>query len=173
MASALKSLLKEKPTIEDIQRCVKELQTDGVRGVAVLACALLEDVLRLAILNKMVDLTKDEQDRLFVGITPIGTLSAKTQIAYAFGIIDPATRNDLNVMREIRNGITHTTLNITFDTPEIANLCNNLNCLSPSSPSSSPAKPFLISKAKTPRERYVAAAEILMLELIATFANRL
>lgn len=46
MASALKKLVKEPPTKDDINRAVKELNTDGVRGCAVLAHALLEDMLR-------------------------------------------------------------------------------------------------------------------------------
>lgn len=82
---------------EDITEALKELQTDGPRGTAVLAAALLEDVLQLAILSKMRILKPDEEDRLFVGQGPLATLSTKIQIGYALSIYGPKTCHDLDV----------------------------------------------------------------------------
>lgn len=158
MASALKKLVKEPPTKDDINRAVKELNTDGVRGCAVLAHALLEDMLRQCILANMTDLNKDEQDRLFVGSGPLSSFSSKIQLAYAFKIIGTKTRHDLDTIREIRNAIAHTSLKIDFDTPEVASLCAGLHCLNVAKESR--------DSNFTPRQKFVVATKILMIHFI-------
>lgn len=165
MASALKKLLRERPTTEDIERCMEELQTDGPRGAAVLACALLEDVLRLAIINKMVQLSREDHDTLFTGLGPLASFRAKTQVAYALGIIGPKTRHDLDSMREIRNGLAHTGLKIDFHTPEVAALCGGLHALS------LVAKPVDKPGPLPPRNQYTGVAKVLMIRLIGTFSR--
>ena len=164
MASGLKKLLRDRPTGDDITRCVEELSTDGPRGTAALACALLEDVLRVALVAKMVTLSKDEHDKMFTGTGPLSSLWAKTQMAYALGIIGPKTRHDLDSIRDIRNALAHTVLKVGFDTPEVAALCKGLHTLS------------TIEKSHTttlsnPRSQYVAVTRALMLRLVGTFAK--
>jgi hypothetical protein len=161
MTSSLKKLLKKRPSGEDIVRCVKELSTDGERGAAVLSSALLEDLTRLAIVTKMVDLTPEEHDRLFVGAGPLSSFSTKIQIAYALGLIGRRTRHDLDAIREIRNAFAHTNLEIGFETPEVAAQCNGLHCLSALD------EPEDIAKASTPRKKFEAATKILMLHLVS------
>jgi DNA-binding MltR family transcriptional regulator len=165
MASALKKRLRERPTTADITRCVQELESDGTRGAAVLACALLEDLLRLSILNKLVDLSKEDHDLLFTGTGPLASLWATTQIAFAMGIIGPKTKHDLNSMREIRNALAHTSLKIDFDTPEVAVLCGGFHTLS------AIEEPADKAKALTARGKYTAVTKALMIRLIGTFAK--
>jgi DNA-binding MltR family transcriptional regulator len=161
MTSALKKLLKEKPTKDDISRCVNELTTDGTRGTAVLAAALLEDLLRLCILTKMVELSKDEHDRLFIGAGPLSSFSTKTQFAYALGTIGPRVRHDLDSIREIRNALAHTNLKIDFDTPEVAALCAGLHCLA------AIEDPADVSIAQTAKGRFIQATKALMIHIIS------
>ena len=67
MVKKLKQLSRKRPTTEELDALTRELETDGPRGVAVLASTLVEDVLAGALLDRMVELTKDEHEHLFFG----------------------------------------------------------------------------------------------------------
>jgi DNA-binding MltR family transcriptional regulator len=144
---------------EDITKALEELQTDGPRGVAVLASAFLEDVLRLAILAKMRKLTEDEEDRLFVGLGPLATLSTKIQIGYALSIYGPKTRHDLDSFREIRNALAHVRSPIDFNTTEIIERCRGFHCL----------KALDAPAALDARAQFTIAARVLMIRLMASW----
>jgi DNA-binding MltR family transcriptional regulator len=116
--------------------------------------------LRLAIVNRLIrNLSRDDHDALFLATGPLASLRAKTLMAFAMGIIDSQTRHDLDTIREVRNALAHTSLKISFDTPEVAALCNGLHALA------------FVDKAneKTPRAKYSAATRLLMIRLIAPF----
>ena len=124
------SILKTKPTIETITAAMAELETDGPRGTIVLGVALIEGVLRDAVLYHMVTLTDKERDQLLGGYAPLSSFSALTKVAYAFRIIGPKTRDDLDRLRRLRNGFAHSQLVLSFETPELIDEISKLNCLS-------------------------------------------
>jgi hypothetical protein len=107
LASALKRLLKEQPTLDDVTKAMEELNTDGPRGTVVLAGTLIDDLLRGAILYHMRPLKVEEHDSLFLSIGPLSGFSARIRIAYAFGIVGPSVRDDLDRLRELRNAFAH------------------------------------------------------------------
>lgn len=129
MSKALKKHLKERPSEEELEALFQSMQRDGPRGCAVVASAMVEDVLNGAILDRCVSLNKDEHSRLFEASGPLSTFSSKIAIAYAFGIIGPKTRHDLNLLREIRNAFAHAMRSITFDTKEVVDMLKNFNAL--------------------------------------------
>jgi DNA-binding MltR family transcriptional regulator len=57
---------------------------------------------------------------------PVSTLSAKTRLGYALGVLGPIARNDFNLIRQIRNAFAHPTQHLDFDTPEISETCQKL-----------------------------------------------
>jgi hypothetical protein len=160
MGSALKKRLKDRPTTEDITRATEELMTDGHRGTAVLSCALLDDLIKFGILCNMVTLTPTEHDELFVGYKPLASFSAKIQLAYAIGLIGKKVRHDLNSIREIRNAIAHTALQIDFSSPEIKSLCHGFHC-----------KPLIDKREqKNTKTLFVCATRIMMIHLISKWS---
>ena len=127
MASALKQISSERPTLQDLERAMEEIQNDHPRSAAIVGATYLDDVTRLAILTKLVDLSKDETDRLFVGFAPLSSFSAKIQMAYAMGLIGKKTRHDLKTIRDIRNVFAHASVSVTFETEAVANAINGLH----------------------------------------------
>ncbi len=118
MSKALKSFASSRPqSAQEVAAIFEELKTDGPRGVASLASALMEQLL------EGVKLTSDEERDLFQGTAPLATLSARIRVAYAIGIIGKKVRRDLNLLREIRNALVHTRRRVTFETKEVAELC--------------------------------------------------
>ena len=57
---------------------------------------------------------------------PLGTFSAKSQVAYAFRLIGPKVRSDLNIIRHVRNQFTHSRRPIRFTTNEVRDACKHL-----------------------------------------------
>lgn len=57
---------------------------------------------------------------------PLGTFSAKIAVAYAMSAIGPIFRNDLDLIRILRNGFAHSKKSIKFDDAETAAVCAKL-----------------------------------------------
>ena len=62
------------------------------------------------------------RDKLFDGYGPLASLSAKSDIAFALGIVDKATHSKLAVVRKVRNKFAHSASIITFEQIDIAAL---------------------------------------------------
>jgi DNA-binding MltR family transcriptional regulator len=129
MASALKKILRAKSTKEDVQRALKELETDGPRGTVVLGHALIEDAVRSAIAHHMRPLNDGDFDQLFRGTSPLASLSAMTRVAYAFKIIGAKTKNDIDRLREVRNAFAHAQAILTFESKEVLEQLKLFECL--------------------------------------------
>jgi Mannitol repressor len=155
VSKALKKHLKQRPSEPELEALFQSMQMDGPRGCAVVASAMVEDVLDGAILYRCVNLSKDERSRLFDASGPLSTFSSKIAIAYAFGIIGPKTRHDLNLLREIRNAFAHAMRTITFDTQEVADMLKTFNALK------EPHNPSLKNQMK-----FVIATRMVMLQLV-------
>ena len=127
MSSTLKELTVQRPTTEDLIKAIDSIKTAEPRIAAILGATFLEDVTHLAILTKTVDLSKSDDDRLFVGSAPLSSFSAKITVAFALGLIGPMARHDLDRIREIRNAFAHAKIDISFDTPAIVNIVEGLH----------------------------------------------
>ena len=57
---------------------------------------------------------------------PLSTFAAKTKIAYALGVFDAPVRDELDLIRYIRNAFAHSKEPLTFESPLIADACAQL-----------------------------------------------
>lgn len=93
------------------------------RGVALGAAALLErpleNILRAYFIGKKT------ADNLLKPLRPLATFSARIQTAFALGIISKRERDNLNLIRDIRNEFAHSE-DVSFQTPAIRTNCMNL-----------------------------------------------
>jgi len=99
------------------------------RSIVLIASALVENALEVAILSKMVQVSTDFRKRLFSydGNGPLATFDARIKIAFALGLVGPRTKDDLDQIRIIRNHFAHIPDLIDFDTEEIATLCRSFH----------------------------------------------
>jgi hypothetical protein len=155
VAKSLNKLLRARPSGAEVNALMKEIKTDGPRGAAMVAAAIIDDVLVGAIRYKFVTLKKDEDEALFGPDRPLGSFSSRIKVAYALGIYGPKTQHDLETLREIRNAFAHGRRQLSFETKEVAEMCKGLHCI----------KDIEGYKTLSGRALFNGAVELLMLYL--------
>lgn len=98
---------------------VQHLQARTHAEVGIVGAAIIEEQLADALLAKMRPLSSEFKRRLFDGYGPLSSFSAKIDLSYAFQIIDKKTRDELTIIRKIRNKFAHSVALINFGSPEI------------------------------------------------------
>lgn len=113
---------------EEVAASVADLSAESDRGALMIAATQVEDMLEHMIVHNMPAARESETLRksIFEGDGPIATFSAKITIAYALGIIDAPYRRLIDLVREIRNACAHSRKPISFLTPELVAICEQL-----------------------------------------------
>ena len=97
-----------------------------LQSTALGAAAMLEVGLSSALRTRMW-IKDDKADvGLFGERGPLSAFSNKIKIAEAMRIIGPATRANLERIRQIRNAFAHTSRNLRFDNPGIIAICDRI-----------------------------------------------
>jgi hypothetical protein len=94
---------------------------------------------------------------------------AKVLLGFALGLFGEAARNDLTVIKNIRNAFAHAPRPINFETMEIAFACQKLRYIDAIARNS--ARTILRTKplvVESPRARFTATAKIFLLDLHVT-----
>lgn len=99
------------------------------RATALVLGSILEQGLELAILSHCTlgwntPEAEAEQKKLFGGHDGPMNFAIKTRLAYALGVYGPSTRDDLDMMRTIRNLFAHDRGHLTFNDREASALCD-------------------------------------------------
>jgi len=96
------------------------------RGCALMAASFLEH--RTGELLKSFFVADENlHQSLLNGNGPLSSFSSRIDVAYSVGVIPKMMRNDLHLLRKIRNEFAHTPEEINFQTPSIADRCRILN----------------------------------------------
>jgi DNA-binding MltR family transcriptional regulator len=114
-------------TADELQIILDEITQQTDRGAAIIATAMLDEMLAEALWRRLI-LTNSLRERLFSYEKngPLSTFSSKIDLAFAVGLLKPETRNDLHVVRRIRNKFAHQLEPLTFAEKEVAALCETL-----------------------------------------------
>jgi hypothetical protein len=98
------------------------------RAGAIVIVAQVDTALRSAILGRLKELSPTEEGRLFSGAAaPLSSMHSKILVGYSLGLFSDAVREDLVVLKDIRNLFAHERDVRTFDHPEVVKLCDKLN----------------------------------------------
>lgn len=112
---------------EDLDGPLKELEGESVRAAITVGASLVEYGLELLIEAHLREPQTDaEKAILFTDNGIVGTFWEKIWLAYFLRLIGPQTRRDIDLIRSIRNEAAHNPSPISFDTPEIAGRCREL-----------------------------------------------
>ena len=120
--------MPEELTKEEINNAFAEIFKQTDRASALVSCALLEELLERLLLAFFMEHGNTKRD-LFDGMTPLSTMSAKTNIAYYMGLIEQYVFEDLNLIRKIRNDFAHSFKTINFETQRTKDRCYQLQML--------------------------------------------
>jgi DNA-binding MltR family transcriptional regulator len=110
----------------EIVKFRQALTPESDRGCALHAASYLDGELETLLRARLVDDAKTVQE-FFRPDGPLGSFSARIDMAYLLGLIGPAARRDLHLIRKIRNDFGHNPSPINFSDPAIASRCRELS----------------------------------------------
>lgn len=163
MPLPLRSSMLFATSLDNFLGAIDEFEKDGPRGCAVLGHAILEQISINSLRAYMVDLTADEDGKLFKGTAPLSTMSARIRLLHALGLIDTATRDQLEDIKFIRNALAHTDTVVTFDSQHVSARCLRLK-INPKFEHEMPDK--------SPRTHFVWAVKIMAITLLNIVNDR-
>jgi DNA-binding MltR family transcriptional regulator len=105
------------------------LNHESDRGCALMAAAYLDDRLAALLKSYFVDDSK-VADELLGQSGPLGTFSARIDVAYSIGLLSHVERRALHLIRKIRNDFGHVPEPLSFTTQTIAEKCKHLESMS-------------------------------------------
>ena len=128
-AEALRRLTTQQATHEHREAFSEQvLGVANDRGACILLAADLENAIDAAIGQVLL---MDYPRELYADDGPLATFARKSALAYALRIVGPVTRENLRIIRHIRNAFAHARIPIEFSTPEVAVMCDDLTLINP------------------------------------------
>jgi len=114
-------LRKHQPGFSDATRTINTLDQRSPREAVIMAGALLENALEHLLVSKFQPLDGDRHKALFSieSGSPLSTFGAKTNTAFAMGLISENMRKDLSTLISLRNLFAHSLADIDFDATPI------------------------------------------------------
>jgi len=106
----------------------EEMEATSDRAAAIVVASLVESRLTTALQMEMIDDQKVVND-LFRTSGPLGSFSAKIDLAYLMQIVSADAYRDLLTMKKIRNLFAHDIAPLSFDTSPLKDLCQNFRLI--------------------------------------------
>lgn len=100
----------------------KTLTLESDRAAALMSAAYLDEQLKTLLNRKLVDDSK-VKTRLLGNSSAIDSFSSRIDLAYLLGLIPKNFRDDLELIRRIRNEFAHTAQKMDFETDSVRSRC--------------------------------------------------
>jgi len=107
-------------TQEQMQAIADEIEKQTDRGAAIVAAALLDNILENLIVARLIIQSPKRRKALFGQFAPLRSFSAKIELGFALGLFNNQRRESLELIREVRNKFAHRLEAAGFDHSEIA-----------------------------------------------------
>lgn len=114
---------------KDWEGFLNELQNETPRASVIVGAAFLDARLHELLSNFLIEDKRAVQDLLGSdkkADRPLSAFSARINAAYCLGLISQIERDDLHLIRRIRNRFAHRLHDLSFDDDEIINWCHSL-----------------------------------------------
>lgn len=122
-----KAATKREPTEADLEKLEMEMYGASDRTSVITLVSYLEWLFGRFIRALLRQTLNSEEKRILFDYNgPLGTFSSQIAIAYALGAMRELTRDDLDLLRIIRNGAAHSAQIFSFDSPETIAMCKAL-----------------------------------------------
>ena len=116
--ATLKAFYSDRLHVEDKENLYAELMEGNDRSAIITIAAICDTGLEARIAQALPGLengTKKDFDDAFRHDGPLGSFSARINLAFYLGLIDKTTKSQLTDIRHIRNAVAHTKRRVTFD----------------------------------------------------------
>lgn len=130
-----------------------EFTTETDRAAVIVAASMLDELLRTLLVAKFVPISSSS-DELFDGANaPLGTFSARIEMAYRTGLISVKFARDLHLVRRIRNDFAHNIHGASFEDTRVKQRISELD----NSNGIFARSPLAASTQSTPRSHFLEA----------------
>lgn len=120
-----RSFEEKNPHLREFLKFLDALNKESDRGAALIAAAMLDDLLGRSILAFLI--AHEETKRLLEGFNaPLGTLSARALCAFALGVLSEEEFRECERIRKIRNVFAHN-VHSSFEDQKLRQMCATLN----------------------------------------------
>ncbi|HDS3386344.1 TPA: hypothetical protein QID73_000287 [Proteus mirabilis] len=110
--------MNKDPEINELSIFLNELHEESDRGIALLSASIIEDWLSTILKSFLID--NEASKKMLDGFNaPIGTFSAKINMAFSLGLIMENEYKEIEIIRKIRNEFGHSWHGISFKTQKI------------------------------------------------------
>ena len=104
---------------EEFASVATEVKDSPDRSACIVVTSMLARVLEHVILARLMIVEKDRILPLFESDGPLSTFHGNINFAFALQLISETVRDDLGVIRRVRNAFAHSILPLTFKTEEV------------------------------------------------------
>jgi hypothetical protein len=125
-STTLSALIRGAVTEDDLANVKNQLHRITDRSLAIISAATAERALERAIIPYLPMLDSYTFKKLISNEGPLSSFYSKIHLAFALGTIDEKNRDNLDIIRAIRNVFAHTPKTVSFSTPLIAKECRKL-----------------------------------------------
>jgi hypothetical protein len=105
---------------EEFGSVATEVKDSPDRSACIVVTSMLSRVLENVILARLMIVEKDRILPLFESDGALSTFHGNINFAFALKLINEAVKDDLGVIRRVRNAFAHSILPLTFETEEIS-----------------------------------------------------
>lgn len=105
---------------------MEDLRKQTQAGYVMVVTSTIDNILVEILQLSMPSAGKDFLKKLFSDRGPLGTFSSRIDLAFALGLATPHEYTCLHAIRRIRNKFAHTSEHLSFKSPVIVKLVNNL-----------------------------------------------
>jgi hypothetical protein len=114
---ALREPSRYRPKVGDEPTLLDTLRKESDKGLALIGATVMEDILEHCISRKFIrNLGKTRRDDIFDYEGPLGAFSKRIKVAYALGVFNSVVRDELEIIRDIRNAFAHSIIPLSFST---------------------------------------------------------
>lgn len=120
---ALQNLFRARHAADDIPQIVTEIEGTSDRAACLILCSIVERELENLLIKKIwkdTPISEPRMKKIFDRDGALSTFSGNINFAFALHLFASHTKNDLDVIRRIRNLFAHSALPITFQHSKIA-----------------------------------------------------
>lgn len=158
----LRDLTTKRATADHQEEFNKQISDEADdRSFCLLLISMLENTLDQALDHWIGEQTKELRQSLYAQDGLLATFARKITFATVINIAGPVSRENLRLMRHIRNAFAHSKIPITFDTPEVATICADLVRINIFEPAEEPDQ----EPGLSPRKRFEAICNETMIRL--------
>lgn len=144
------------PHLKEFFAFLNVLNKESDRGAALIAVAMIDDLLERTILAFLVE-SQISTDLLAGFNPPLGSFAARTSAAYSLGLISDHEYRQYNKLRKIRNEFAHN-VHQSFEDKKVKDICTSLEQIPMGPP----------SQTGGPKGQYILAS----VSLIVALTNR-